>query len=43
VISGNFFGVVVNGTVKSYGDNYLNDNATPVSVEGGSFSTVTTQ
>jgi hypothetical protein len=31
VISGNSIGVVVNaGTVKSYGDNYLADNGTPV-------------
>jgi hypothetical protein len=31
VISGNAIGVnVVAGTLKSYGDNYLNDNTTPV-------------
>jgi hypothetical protein len=43
VISGNATGVnttVGIGTVKSYGDNYLNDNGTPVS---GSLSPVTTQ
>jgi hypothetical protein len=31
VISGNMTGVHVIGTVKSYGDNYINDNTTPVS------------
>jgi hypothetical protein len=30
VISGNGTGVFVGGTVKSYGDNYVNDNTTPV-------------
>jgi hypothetical protein len=31
VISGNGVGVVVNGgTAKSYGDNYINNNTTPV-------------
>jgi hypothetical protein len=42
VISGNANGVnVAGGTVKSYGDNYLNDNTTPV--VGGSLTPVTTQ
>jgi hypothetical protein len=31
VISGNATGVVVAGTVYSYGDNYINNNGTPVS------------
>jgi hypothetical protein len=40
VISGNANGVVVGGIVKSYGDNYINDNGTPVM---GSLTPVTTQ
>jgi Right handed beta helix region len=40
VISGNSTGVFVSGAVKSYGDNYINDNFLPVS---GSFTPVTTQ
>jgi hypothetical protein len=42
VISGNFTGVAVAGagTVKSYGDNYINDNTLPVS---GPLTPVTTQ
>jgi Right handed beta helix region len=40
VISGNTVGVAVVGTVKSYGDNYINDNTTPVS---GSLSPVSIQ
>jgi hypothetical protein len=41
VISGNATGVaLVGGTVKSYGDNYINDNTTPVS---GSLTPVSTQ
>jgi hypothetical protein len=41
VISGNSVGVsVAAGTVKSYGDNYINDNTTPVA---GSLTPVTTQ
>jgi hypothetical protein len=41
VISGNFTGVVVgSGTVKSYGDNYINDNKLPVQ---GPLTPVTTQ
>jgi hypothetical protein len=39
VISGNQVGVqLATGTVKSYGDNYINDNGTPVS--GGSLTPV---
>jgi hypothetical protein len=30
VVSGNGTGVVVGGTVRSYGDNYINNNGTPV-------------
>jgi hypothetical protein len=41
VISGNALGVNVAGTVKSYGDNYINDNGTPVS--GGGLTLVGTQ
>jgi hypothetical protein len=42
VISGNGTGVIViDGTVSSYGDNYINDNATPVS--GNSITPVPTQ
>jgi hypothetical protein len=42
VISGNQVGVeLATGTVKSYGDNYLNDNMTPVS--GGSLTPVMMQ
>jgi hypothetical protein len=42
VISGNKTGVVViSGTVSTYGDNYLNDNTTPVS--GNPLTPVTTQ
>jgi hypothetical protein len=41
VISGNFTGVAVGlGTVKSYGDNYINDNKLPVS---GPITPVSTQ
>jgi hypothetical protein len=40
VISGNATGVVVGGTVNSYGDNYIRDNTTPVS---GSLTPVSTQ
>jgi hypothetical protein len=40
VISGNGTGVFVNGTVKSYGDNYINNNTTPVN---GSLTPVSTQ
>jgi hypothetical protein len=40
VISGNMAGVVVNATVFSYGDNYINDNMTPVI---GSLTPVPTQ
>jgi Right handed beta helix region len=40
VISGNTTGVGVGGTVFSYGDNYIRDNAFPVS---GSLTPVTTQ
>jgi hypothetical protein len=40
VISGNGTGVNVAGTVKSYGDNYINDNGTPVA---GDLTPVTTQ
>jgi Periplasmic copper-binding protein (NosD) len=42
VISGNAIGVQIAGaTVNSYGDNYLNDNTTPVA--GGTLMPVTTQ
>jgi hypothetical protein len=41
VVSGNPTGVFVIGTVNSYGDNYINDNMTPVS--GGTLTPVTTQ
>jgi Periplasmic copper-binding protein (NosD) len=42
VISGNSRGVELGGgTVNSYGDNYINDNTTPVF--GGSLTRVTTQ
>jgi hypothetical protein len=41
VISGNQTGVTVGGTVISYGDNYINDNTTPVM--SGSLSPVSTQ
>jgi Right handed beta helix region len=42
VISGNAFGVfLAGGTVSSYGDNYINDNTTPVS--GGSLTPVAMQ
>jgi hypothetical protein len=34
VISGNGTGVQVDGTVNSYGDNYIADNATPVTGSG---------
>jgi hypothetical protein len=41
VISGNTMGVTVTGgTVKSYGDNYVNDNGTPVT---GTLTPVGTQ
>jgi hypothetical protein len=40
VISGNATGVYVGGTVMSYGDNYINDNTTPVS---GSLTSVSMQ
>jgi hypothetical protein len=40
VISGNGTGVVVMGTVNSYGDNYIRDNGTPVS---GALTSVGTQ
>jgi HipA-like protein len=40
VISGNATGVVVGGTVNSYGDNYIRDNTTPIS---GSLTPVSTQ
>jgi hypothetical protein len=40
VISGNTTGVNASGTVKSYGDNYINDNGLPVS---GSLIPVSTQ
>jgi hypothetical protein len=35
VISDSPFGVFVRGTVASYGDNYINDNTTPVDPLGG--------
>jgi hypothetical protein len=31
MISGNALGVFIGGTLNSYGDNYINDNGTPVS------------
>jgi hypothetical protein len=40
VISGNSTGVSAGGTVNSYGDNYINDNTTPVT---GSLTSVSTQ
>jgi hypothetical protein len=40
VISGNGVGVVVGGTVNSYGDNYIKDNPTPVT---GTLTPVSTQ
>jgi hypothetical protein len=40
MISGNGTGISVGGIVKSYGDNYLNDNGTPVS---GSLTPVSTR
>jgi hypothetical protein len=40
VISGNLVGVFVFAPVKSYGDNYIGDNTTPVV---GSLTPVTTQ
>jgi hypothetical protein len=41
VISGNAAGIAVEGTVRSYGDNYINDNTIPVN--GGSLTPVSTQ